>query len=98
MLSVLGELPGLALRPAIYRFGVFVLVAAGLVFFHLHGAQLAFDVLVLLLLLLRLPGLLLLVLLLVLLLILLLLLLLVLLLLLLVVVLASAVIILEFIE
>lgn len=97
MLSVLGELPGLALRPAIYRFGVFVLVAAGLVFFHLHGAQLAFDVLVLLLLLLRLPGLLLLVLLLVLLLILLLL-LLVLLLLLLVVVLASAVIILEFIE
>lgn len=96
MLSVLGELPGLALRPAIYRFGVFVLVAAGLVFFHLHGAQLAFDVLVLLLLLLRLPGLLLLVLLLVLLLILLLL--LVLLLLLLVVVLASAVVIFEFIE
>lgn len=59
MLSVLGELPWLALRTAIYGFGFLVLVAAGLVFFHLYGAQLAFDVLVLLLLLLRLPGLLL---------------------------------------
>lgn len=94
MLSVLGELPWLALRTAIYGFGFLVLVAAGLVFFHLYGAQLAFDVLVLLLLLLRLPGLLLPVLLLIL----LLLLVLLLFLLLLVVVSAPAVVILEFFE
>ena len=95
MLSVLGELPWLALRTAIYGFGFLVLVAAGLVFFHLYGAQLAFDILVLLLLLLL--KLLSLVLLLILLL-LLLVLLLILLLLLLVVVSAPAVVLLEFIE